>query len=242
MAKGIIYLMSTSLPGVTMIGNVPVSDYVAEIEKLNEAEYAGLTNFSLIYSSLMEGYTQRCAMIRNLILHRRIGETNLYTVEAGILTQLLSSMTGEQIYPAPPKTEDITETLRNATIEGGRKENWGKVPAGTYFLSENRRLLGHIDAAMYVEKGMFVVKAGSQCFPSIGLAPKIRERAVIESGVLREDVVCRSPSAAASLVMGRNFNGWLAWKDINDIPINVYRVQDEAEKRTLLDTIEEYLD
>ena len=41
---------------------------------------------------------------------------------------------------------------------------------------------------------------------------EILKAAVDENGILQENVLFRSPSYAAAFVLGRNANGWTAWK------------------------------
>ena len=222
MAKGVIYVMESSFPGMVAFGSVEVGNYAAEINKMRSSSFDGIGDFREKCSMLVEGYEQKANLVMHIFAHRRIHNTNLFVVDGEVMAQLLSSFTGEQIFPGEPTEVEI---LRNSVVEGAPRDNWGKVPTGMYYLSENRRFLGHCEARMHVKDGLFIVKAGSECFPVIGLTPKVRDRAIIDEGILQEDVVCHSPSAAATVVMGRNANGWMVWKTINDLPINVYRLE-----------------
>lgn len=223
MAKGVLFVMETSFPGMIMFGHVSTDDYAGEINRIRNSQFEEIGNFFEKYSILVEGYEQKANLIMHIFAHRRIHNTNLFVVDADMITQLLSMLNGEQVFPGTPSEVEI---LRNSvSIDRNRKENWGKVPTGMYYLSENRRLLGHIEAKMHVKEGLFIVKAGSECFPVIGITPRARDKAIIDEGILQEDVVCHSPTAAATVVMGRKINGWKVWKTINDLPINIYRME-----------------
>ena len=224
MAKGILYVMETNFNRAVVFDCVGVQDYRGEMERLEKAKLAGIGDLKETYAVLVDGYEQKGALLKKIFEHRKIAQDNLFIMDSDMLIQLLKSFNGDQIYPSLPPEEDLVSALRSyVPAERTIKENWGKVPSGMYYLSESRKLLGHIKAQMQVVGGLFVVKAGSQCFPTIGLAPRVREKAVIVDGVLQDDVVCHSPTAAATVVMGRKINGWKAWKNINDTPINIYR-------------------
>lgn len=44
-----------------------------------------------------------------------------------------------------------------------------------------------------------------------------------ENNILMEDIVCDSPSAAGWVVMGKNNNGWMEWKNEKQEPLDKYR-------------------
>ena len=231
MSKGILYVMETNFNRAVVFDCVKASEYRNEMERLSKAKFAGIGDLKETYSILVDGYEQKGALVKKIFEHRKIAQNNLFIMDVETLIQLLSSFNGDQIYPPLPPEEDLVGILRSyVPTERNIKENWGKVPSGIYYLSESRRLLGHIEAQMQVIGGLFVVKAGSQCFPNIGITPKVREEAKIVDGILQEDVVCHSPTAAATVVMGRKINGWKAWKNINDTPINIYRSEEFPHK------------
>ena len=94
----------------------------------------------------------------------------------------------------------------------------------------------------YTEEGMVVLKGSrARCEAVASLGPmwagKHRQR-LVESGdlildvgsyVFQRDVLFRSPSGASSVVLGRNSNGWLEWRDSNGQTLDTLKRQRVAE-------------
>jgi len=77
---------------------------------------------------------------------------------------------------------------------------------------------------MKVEGGMFIVLKGSTCAPTKAeWMPDARKTALIENGILLEDVSCNSPSTAGWVVLGNANNGWNVWKNESGDSIDIYR-------------------
>lgn len=97
-------------------------------------------------------------------------------------------------------------------------------------------------AGQYTEEGMVVLK-GSRCraqiVPSMisTSAGKHRQRLIDagelgmegESYVFQRDVLFRSPSGASDVVLGRNSNGWIEWKDSTGRTLDELKRQKAAE-------------
>lgn len=78
---------------------------------------------------------------------------------------------------------------------------------------------------LYTQEGFVVLKGSSgrlKCVPSVvGTADERFRQSLIESGIVRQsgdrvifekDHLFRSPSKAATALMGRTSNGWLDWR------------------------------
>ena len=81
---------------------------------------------------------------------------------------------------------------------------------------------------MEVSNGRFILKAGSDIAPNVGIGlvqglEELRDSISIEDGVLKEDVALNSPSACGELILGSACNGWLYWKNAEGKPIDIYR-------------------
>ena len=103
-------------------------------------------------------------------------------------------------------------------------ESYRAIPNGEYYMEEFRYNFGKVKGVMRVKDGKFVVEAGATCAPAFGnWCPKARKDAKIENDVLMEDVVCKSPSTVAWILMGKAVNGWEVWKTVDGKPIDIYR-------------------
>ena len=109
-------------------------------------------------------------------------------------------------------------------------DDYKLIPNGIYNLSrkikrENNKIF---TAKLKVADGTFILLKGSKICPSegAGLSTSIinkRSEANIEGGILQEDIVCSSPSYAASFVVGCACNGWQNWTTDEGKPINRFK-------------------
>ncbi len=104
-----------------------------------------------------------------------------------------------------------------------------KIPDGVYYLKRKLKKLGNkpVEAKMQVSGGRYIVLPDSMVCASEGpgLQDSIilkRKAAMIEDGILKEEVSFKSPSAAGSFVIGASCNGWVNWKDEKGV-INRFR-------------------
>lgn len=106
------------------------------------------------------------------------------------------------------------------------------VPDGKYYFKRRLKRLGNKEfkAEMQVSNGKYILLKGSEICESEGpglmgnLIVK-RNEALIVDGVLKEDIILDSPSAAGSFVIGASCNGWTSWKCENGKLIDVFRNQ-----------------
>lgn len=109
-------------------------------------------------------------------------------------------------------------------------DDFSLIPNGIYNLSrkikrENNKIF---TAKLKVADGTFILLKGSKICPSegAGLRTSIinkRSEANIADGVLQEDIVCSSPSYAASFVIGGSCNGWEYWTTDEGKTINRFK-------------------
>ena len=105
-----------------------------------------------------------------------------------------------------------------------------RIPNGVYTFARKVKRLNDklLQGSMEVSNGQFILKAGSDIAPNVGIGlvqglEELRDSISIEDGVLKEDVVLNSPSACGELILGSACNGWLYWKNTEGKPIDIYR-------------------
>lgn len=78
---------------------------------------------------------------------------------------------------------------------------------------------------MSVKDGDFIVLKGSMCAPYTYSCPmpEVRKQAVVKDNILQSNVVLKSPSMAALVVLGSASNGWTIWKTENGDFIDTFR-------------------
>ena len=220
MAKGIIYVMTTVVPGLIKIGKTGLDNFEARMYQLERNGYSNVVGLQRRFAIIVDEYDEKEYLLAEIFSKSRVPNTELFALDVDLVIQLLSSFDGEQIYPKQSKKETFDE----ATKERHLSDDWELIPDGIYTLSENRKGFGHVEATMRVEEGSFIVQQGAICAPTgDGWVPESRRTAPITGNVLQADVYCNSPSTAGWVVMGKANNGWLIWKDSNGKPIDAYR-------------------
>lgn len=221
MAKGVLYCMTTVVPGLIKIGKTTAENFESRMYNLERHGYFNVVGLKRYFAIEVEDYDEKETLLDDIFSKSRVPNSELFAIDIDLVVQLLSSFDGKQIYP---QTESKEEVFHNATKERTLKADWDKIPDGNYHLRKTKRGFGLIEATMRVEGGMFIVEKGSICAPAKeGWIPEARRTAVIIDNILQEDAECNSPSTAGWVVVGAANDGWALWKDENDRTIDVYR-------------------
>lgn len=221
MAKGVLYCMTTVVPGLIKIGKTTNENYENRMYSLERNGYSNVVGLKRHFAIEVEDYDEKETLLDDIFSKSRVPNTELFALDIDLVVQLLSSFDGKQIYP---KSESKEEVFQKATKDRKVKANWEKIPDGKYYLSEMKKGFGKVEATMRVEGGIFIVEKGSICAPvKDGWVPEVRKSAIIKDNILQEDVECNSPSTAGWIALGAANNGWMYWKDENGQPVDVYR-------------------
>lgn len=223
MAKGIIYVMTTVVPGLIKIGKTGVDNFEARMYQLERNGYFNVVGLKRKFAIEVEDYDAKEVLLDEIFSKSQVPNSELFALDADLVVQLLSSFEGTQVYPEP-KDIPKEEVFAVATAEHQVKADWDRIPDGEYYYSQNIKGYGKVSATMCVEDGTFIVKKGSTCMPAKdGWVPAARKSAPIKDNILQDDVSTNSPSTAGWIVLGHANNGWVVWKDKNGNPIDVYR-------------------
>lgn len=221
MAKGIIYIMTTVVPGLIKIGKTGVDNFESRMYTLERNGYSNVVGLKRHFAIKVDEYDEKEQLLDDIFSKSRVPNTELFALDIDLVTQLLSSFDGEQIYP---ETSSKEEVFKEATKERILRDDWDKIPDGTYYLSENRKGFGKVEATMKVEDGAFIVLKGSTCAPTTAdWVPEARKTAPISNNILQADVACNSPSTAGWVTLGKATNGWITWKDEEGNTLDHYR-------------------
>lgn len=225
MAKGVLYCMTTVVPGLIKIGKTTAENFESRMYSLEHHGYSNVVGLKRHFAIEVDNYDSKEILLDEIFSKSRVPNTELFALDIGLVVQLLSSFDGKKIYPVEDTKEGI---FKKATAERSLKADWDKVPDGEYHLKENKKGFGKVEAIMCVVDGLFVVKKGSVCAPTKeGYVPEARKNAIIKDNILQEDVECVSPSTASWIAMGGSYNGWDLWKNEEELPIDIYRKKKE---------------
>lgn len=221
MAIGIIYIMSTVVPGLIKIGKRGIDNFERRMYNLERHGYNNVVGLKREFAIELDDYDEKEKLLDDIFSKSRVLNSELFALDLDLVIQLLSSFEGRQVYPVDRTKET---TFDEATKARAVKVDWEKVPDGYYYLNETRKGFGVVTATMKVEDGMFTVLKGSICAPTKSeWMPDARKSALIENDTLLEDVSCNSPSTAGWVVLGNANNGWTVWKNESGDSIDIYR-------------------
>lgn len=219
MAKGIIYCMTTIVPGLVKIGKTGSENFEQRMYNLERNGYVNVVGLKRRFAIEVEDYDEKETLIHEIFSKSNVPNTELFAVDIELVVQLLSSLEGKQVFPKSISKEEVFNTATDEIQKDTNKANKMLIPNGIYYISDKR-----IRATMRVEEGKFIVVKGSQCLTcDKDWMPEARRNAKIENGILLEDVECNSPSTAGWVVLGTANNGWLTWKTKEGKDINKYR-------------------
>lgn len=221
MAKGIIYVMTTVVPGLIKIGKTGTENFEARMYQLERNGYFNVVGLKRKFAIEVEDYDAKEILLDEIFSKSQVPNSELFALDADLIVQLLSSFEGRQVYPETISKEEVFTT---ATAEHQVKSDWGLIPDGEYYLSQTVKGFGKVYAKMRVEDGTFIVLKGCTCCPTKdGWVPESRKNAPIKNNVLQDDISTNSPSTAGWIVLGHSNNGWTVWKDKDGNPIDTYR-------------------
>lgn len=221
MSKGLIYVMTSVVPGLIKIGKTGVGNFESRMYGLERNGYSNVVGLKRKFAIEVDDYNEKEILLNDIFAKSKVFNTELFALDIDLVIQLLSSFDGKQIFP---ETRTKEETFDDATKERQVKLDWDTIPDGEYYLSENKKSFGEINATMKIEDGVFIVLKGSTCAPTKeGWLPEKRRNAPIKDNILMADVNCNSPSTAGWIVLGGANNGWFVWSDSLGQPIDVYR-------------------
>lgn len=221
MAKGIIYVMTTVVPGLIKIGKTRTDQFENRMYTLERNGYFNVVGLKRKFAIEVEGYDEKELLLDEIFAKSNVQGSELFALDADLVVQLLSSFEGRQVYPEAMTKEEVFTV---ATEERKDKDNLALIPDGEYYLDQTYKGVGRVYGKMRVENGVFTVLKGAVCRPtSGGWAPEARRLAVIKENILLEDIATSSPSTAGWVIIGCSNNGWLMWKDKDGNPIDIYR-------------------
>lgn len=221
MAKGIIYVMTTVVPGLIKIGKTGSENFESRMYSLERNGYFNVVGLKRKFAIEVDDYDEKEVLLDEIFSKSKVPNSELFALDADLVVQLLSSFEGRQVYPETISKEEVFTV---ATAEHQVKADWGLIPDGEYILVQTVKGYGKVSAKMRVEDGTFIVQKGSTCCPTKdGWIPEARKNAPIKNNILQDDVCTNSPSTAGWIVLGHSNNGWTVWKDKKGQPIDIYR-------------------
>ena len=230
MAKGIIYIMTTAVPGLIKIGKTGTNNFEQRMYNLEHDGYRNVTALKRSFAIEVDEYDEKEAMLHTIFEKSRLSDTELFALDVNVATQLLSSFDGQVIFP---KTETKDDIFVGATENTEGK----KIPNGTYIFQRKKMSDNKVvHATAVITNGRWTLMKGSVLgsVEDVGVSQKaktVRASMPLDSnGKLLEDFelgAC-SPSHAGTVVMNQSNNGWIDWKNAKGQSVDIYRKKEKA--------------
>lgn len=225
MARGIIYLMNTCVDGLVKIGKSGIDNYEQRMSHLENNGYRRISVLKREFAIEVEDYDEKEKLLHELFSKSRVGNSELFSIDINLVKQLMASFEGIVVYPKNENKEEIFEQATEAV-----EVKKGILPDGKYYLKiKTKGTNESAEANLSVEDGKLFIEAGARLAPLSKITVKSwiakRESTSIQNLITQERIECDSPSMAAAIVVGHNFNGWKAWKNSSGEYIDIYRHQ-----------------
>ena len=230
MSKGIIYIMTTAVPGLIKIGKTGPANFEQRMYNLVHDGYRNVTALKRSFAIEVDDYDEKEAMLHTIFEKSRVADTELFALDVNIVTQLLSSFDGIVVFP---KTETKSEVFDTAVDNAKGK----LLPNGTYTFQKKKKSDNRVvKATATIDYGRWTLLKGSILGVSedVGVSQKAKTQRmsmpIDSNGKLLEDTELGecSPSFAGSIVMNQSNNGWTDWKDKDGHPVDIYRKKNDG--------------
>ena len=97
MAKGIIYVMTTVVPGLIKIGKTGTNNFDQRMYILEQNGYKNVAGLKRNFAIEVEDYDEKESLIHSIFSKSQIANTELFALDADLVIQLLSSFEGKQL-------------------------------------------------------------------------------------------------------------------------------------------------
>ncbi len=232
MGKGIIYLMTTAVPGLVKIGKTGSNNFEQRMYELEHNGYRNVTALKREFAIEVDDYDDKEKLLHTIFEKSQLADTELFAIDVNTVKQLLSSFEGKMVYP-------VNETKDEVFEEASDNSNSKLIPNGIYTLKRKKKIENNktISATAEIKNGFWTLKKGS----NIGLvegagvsnkAKRIRDNMAFDkNGLLLEDFEfgeC-APSLVGDVVMFASVDGWTEWKNAQGKPVDIYRLKENEE-------------
>lgn len=201
MPTGVLYVMSTVVPGLIKIGKTTTDRFDGRMYILERNGYNNVTGLHREFAIEVERYDEKERMLDDIFAKARVPGSELFALDINLVIELLASFEGRQIYPKS-STESKSKVFDDAAKNHQENTDIQCIPEGTYYLDRKRPPL-HVE--MVVENGALTIRAGQRVAEhdsdrADDRARELRRATVAADGTVRANVHFSAPSQAAAFI------------------------------------------
>ena len=164
MARGIIYCMSTIVPGLVKIGKTGKDNFEQRMYNLEHNGYVQVVGLKRRFAIEVDDYDEKETLIHELFSKSNVPNTELFAVDIELVVQLLSSLEGTQVFPksiSKKESFDIaTDEIQKNTYYMTKKQIVEQVPKSGKVLCTSRFIGVYVHYGEYIP----VFKIGSSMY------------------------------------------------------------------------------
>ena len=115
MAKGIIYVMTTTVTGLIKIGKTGTGNFAERMRFLEANGYYNVAGLKRYFAIELEDYDDKESLLHEIFSKHQVGNSELFALDQDLARQLLLSFDGTVIYPDNINKEkefDVVTTTR----------------------------------------------------------------------------------------------------------------------------------
>lgn len=125
MSKGIIYVMSTVVPGLIKIGQTMTTNFENRMRNLEHNGYSNVTGLKRVFAIEVDDYIEKESLLHTIFEKSRVGDTELFSLDLNIAKQLLSSFEGTvSILKKKPRRIFLKMQLKKKETHLKRRKKW----------------------------------------------------------------------------------------------------------------------
>ena len=107
MSKGIIYVMSTVVPGLIKIGKTGTDSFESRMYQLERNGYNNVVGLKREFAIEVEDYDEKEVLLDEIFSKSKVHNSELFALDIDLVKQLLSSFEGKQVYPEAITKEEV---------------------------------------------------------------------------------------------------------------------------------------
>lgn len=137
MAKGIIYITTTSVSGLIKIGKTGSDQFQNRMAVLEQNGYWNVNGLKRYYAVEVDDYDEKEKLIHTIFSKSQVATSELFALDKELAKEVLQSFGGKQIYPVLGSTDKIESTyIQKAYIQKATRLTFEMlgIPVGTQLI------------------------------------------------------------------------------------------------------------
>ena len=129
MSRGVIYVMTTVVPGLVKIGKTGCQNFESRMYGLERNGYFNVVGLKRHFAIEVDDYDAKEELLDEIFSKSRVPGSELFALDVNLVVQLLSSLDGTKVYPKDESKEDAFD---QATEQRAASSDWSCITDGTY--------------------------------------------------------------------------------------------------------------